>query len=309
MLVLGGKYKFTKLELTRLERKFKQINFVKYRERPSRGVCLEIESLLKANSYEYLVINTHAAVDAKMIKFLTLLQFRFRFRRLKIITIEKFLERFLQKCYIPDDDRDLNFLSDIRPYNGFEYALKRGFDYVFGSVLWAINFGVKFYVAKKINEQSPGSIYYFQKRVGLNTRVFNCRKFRSMHENSYHDPYTKDGDERVFAFGEFMRKTRIDEIPQCINVLRGEMHLIGPRAEWDILVRNYEKQIPYYNERHLVRPGITGWAQVNYPYGENAEDAKQKLMYDLYYIKFWSPWLEIKTVFKTIGVMFGKKGV
>lgn len=119
-----------------------------------------------------------------------------------------------------------------------------------------------------------------------------------MHENSKHNPYTKENDERVFAFGSFMRKTRIDEIPQCINILRGEMHLIGPRAEWDILVRNYEKEIPYYNERHLVRPGITGWAQVNYPYGENAEDTKQKLMYDLYYIKHWSVWLEIKTTLK-----------
>lgn len=106
-----------------------------------------------------------------------------------------------------------------------------------------------------------------------------------------------------------MRKTRIDEIPQCINILRGEMHLIGPRAEWDILVRNYEKEIPYYNERHLVRPGITGWAQVNYPYGENTEDAKQKLMYDLYYIKHWSVWLEIKTTLKTVLIVINKKRI
>ena len=130
-----------------------------------------------------------------------------------------------------------------------------------------------------------------------------------MHEHCVHKPYTQKNDSRVFEFGKFMRKTRMDELPQCINVLRGDMHLIGPRAEWDILVRNYEKAIPYYNERHLVRPGITGWAQVNYPYGENIEDAKQKLMYDLYYIKYWSLWLEIKTILMTIAVMIRKKGL
>lgn len=309
MLVLGEKYKFTKLELERLRRKFPQISFVKYAGPSSREVRLEIKALLKENSYKYLVINTRVAVDAEMIKFLTLLQFRFRLRRIKIITIEKFLEKFLEKCYIPQDDHDLKFLSDIKPYNAFEYLMKRAIDYIGASVLLALNFGIKFYVAKKIAEQSPGSLYYIQKRVGLNTCTFNCRKFRSMHENSKHNPYTKENDERVFTFGSFMRKTRIDEIPQCINILRGEMHLIGPRAEWDILVKNYEKEIPYYNERHLVRPGITGWAQVNYPYGENAEDAKQKLMYDLYYIKHWSLWLEIKTIFKTVLIVINKKGI
>ena len=87
------------------------------------------------------------------------------------------------------------------------------------------------------------------------------------------------------------------------------MHLIGPRTEWDILVHDYEKRIPYYNERHIVRPGITGWAQVNYPYGANTHDAKQKLMYDLYYIKHWSLWLEIKIIAKTIAIIFEKRGI
>ena len=106
-----------------------------------------------------------------------------------------------------------------------------------------------------------------------------------------------------------MRKTRIDELPQLLNVLKSEMHFIGPRAEWNILVESYEKEIPYYNERHIIRPGITGWAQVNYPYGSNIEDTKQKLMYDLYYIKHWSIWLELKVVWKTILVVLGKKGI
>lgn len=152
MLVLGEKYKFTKLELDRLRRKFPQISFVKYASRSSREVRLEIEALLKENSYKYLVINTRVAVDAKMIKFLTLLQFRFRLRRIKIITIEKFLEKFLEKCYIPQDDHDLKFLSDIKPYNAFEYLIKRTIDYIGASVLLVLNFGIKFYVTKKIAE-------------------------------------------------------------------------------------------------------------------------------------------------------------
>lgn len=311
MLVLGEKYKFTKLELERLRRKFPQISFVKYAGRSSREVRLEIEALLKENSYKYLVINTRVAVDAKMIKFLTLLQFRFRLRRIKIITIEKFLEKFLEKCYIPQDDHDLKFLSDIKPYNALEYLMKRTIDYIGASVLLALNFGIKFYVAKKIAEQSPGEIYFKQKRVGLNNLEFYCIKFRSMRLDAEKDgaKFASKDDDRVFAFGNFMRKTRIDEIPQCINILRGEMHLIGPRPERKYWINFFEKEIPYYNERHLVRPGITGWAQVNYPYGENAEDAKQKLMYDLYYIKHWSVWLEIKTILKTITVVLGKRGL
>ena len=106
-----------------------------------------------------------------------------------------------------------------------------------------------------------------------------------------------------------MRKSRVDELPQLLNVVKGDMHLIGPRAEWIDLVKDYEKQLPNYHKRHKVAPGITGWAQVNYPYGRNLEDTRQKLMCDLYYIKHWNLWLEIKVVLKTIAVVLGKKGI
>ncbi|HPE21246.1 MAG TPA: sugar transferase, partial [Candidatus Mcinerneyibacteriales bacterium] len=128
-----------------------------------------------------------------------------------------------------------------------------------------------------------------------------------------HDPknfpkYSTKGDPRVTRFGALIRKLRIDEIPQFINVLRGEMNLIGPRAEWDELVKEYEKEIPFYQQRHIVRPGISGWAQVNYPYGENIEDALYKLQYDLYYIKYRSFILDLKIVIRTIAIMLGGKG-
>ena len=309
LIILGGKYHFDNLELIRINKKFKKIDFIKYKNRDSREARRDIESLLRQDPYKYPVINTKVYVDPKMIKYLTILQFRLQKSKIQIITIEKFLEKFLHKCYIPDDNSDLKFLADIRPYNKFEIFLKKIIDYTGASILFLVHFFAKFFIKHKLSIESPGSLYFIQNRVGLNAKTFKCYKFRTMHQNSYHNPYTSEDDDRVFKFGRFMRKTRIDEIPQYKNILKGDMHLIGPRAEWDILVKNYEKEIPYYNERHLVRPGITGWAQVNYPYGSNIYDTKQKLMYDLYYIKHWSLWLELKTIIKTILVVVGKKGL
>ncbi len=121
--------------------------------------------------------------------------------------------------------------------------------------------------------------------------------------------YTQDHDPRIFPFGLLMRKMRIDELPQLWNVIKGEMHLVGPRAEWDILVHEYQKEIHGYHNRHNVRPGITGLAQVLYPYGRGVKDARKKLKYDLIYINKWSLGLELKIIWKTIKIVLAKKGV
>ncbi len=309
MLILGRKYKFTELELGRLSKRFKNITSIKYRNRDSGEVLEEIQNALDTNDFRLIVLNTKATVGDNIIKYLTKLQFEKRKKRIQIISIEQFVEKYLHKCYIPEDLDDLHYLSDIRPYNPFEYGLKRVVDYVSVFFLWLVHSYFKYVVNGKMKTQSPGNLYFTQTRVGKGADGFTCYKFRTMHENSEHNPYTQDNDTRIFPYGEFMRKTRIDEIPQYKNILKGEMHLIGPRAEWNILVENYEKQLPYYHERHLVAPGITGWAQVNYPYGRDIEDTKQKLMYDLYYIKHWSLWLECKVIWKTILVVIGKKGL
>jgi len=120
--------------------------------------------------------------------------------------------------------------------------------------------------------------------------------------------YTQPSDARITHVGHLLRAARLDEIPQLWNVLRGDMSLIGPRAEWIKLVERYEKEIPCYHFRHLVKPGITGWAQVNYPYGANIEDTLRKLEYDLYYIRFFSFVLDASIVLKTIHIMLGGKG-
>jgi len=168
------------------------------------------------------------------------------------------------------------------------------------------------YSAYRIKKESPnGPIIFSQKRVGLKGEEFVCYKFRSMVPDAEKGKpqFASEDDPRIFKWGAFMRKTRIDELPQLWNVLKGEMHMIGPRPERKYWVEQFKENIPSYDQRHLIAPGITGWAQVNYPYGANEEDARQKLMYDLYYIKNWSLWLEIKTIFKTIQVMVGGKGL
>jgi lipopolysaccharide/colanic/teichoic acid biosynthesis glycosyltransferase len=168
------------------------------------------------------------------------------------------------------------------------------------------------YSAYKIKKESPeGPIIFKQKRVGLNGKEFTCYKFRSMVPDAEkgNPQFASEDDPRIFKWGAFMRKTRIDELPQIWNVLKGDMHMIGPRPERKYWVNKFKQTIPFYDTRHLVRPGITGWAQVNYPYGANEEDAYQKLLYDLYYIKNWNLWLEIKTIFKTVWVMVGRKGL
>jgi exopolysaccharide biosynthesis polyprenyl glycosylphosphotransferase len=156
--------------------------------------------------------------------------------------------------------------------------------------------------------QDRGPVFFRQWRIGKNHVPFEIVKLRTMRSGPpSDDPYTHPGDTRVTRVGRFLRATRIDELPQLWNVLRGDMSLIGPRAEWDRLVADYERQIPCYHFRHLVKPGITGWAQVNYPYGANLDDTLRKLEYDLYYIRHFSFALDAAIVLKTIHVMvFGK---
>jgi len=157
--------------------------------------------------------------------------------------------------------------------------------------------------------EDRGPAFFAQTRIGRNHQPFRLVKLRTMRPvKGNEDLYTRPGDARITRVGGFLRATRIDELPQLWNVLHGEMSLIGPRAEWDRLVQRYETEIPCYHFRHLVRPGITGWAQVNYPYGASVEDTTRKLEYDLYYIRHFSFVLDASIVLKTIHIMLFGKG-
>jgi exopolysaccharide biosynthesis polyprenyl glycosylphosphotransferase len=157
---------------------------------------------------------------------------------------------------------------------------------------------------------NKGKLFYTQKRVGKDGVVFKILKFRTMVKNAEKKGavFTKTNDNRVTKFGKFLRKTRIDEIPQFINILKGEMAVIGPRPERPVFVKEIAQIMPFYETRHIIKPGLTGWAQVNYSYGEKLEDSLVKLQYDLYYIKHRSIYLDLSIAFKTISTVLFYRG-
>jgi sugar transferase (PEP-CTERM system associated) len=160
-----------------------------------------------------------------------------------------------------------------------------------------------------IKLESRGPILYKQERVGKNGRPFRLMKFRSMRTDAEKDGpvWAKTDDERMTRVGRIIRKIRVDEIPQFWNILRGDMNFVGPRPERPHFVAQLAQEIPYYEQRHLIAPGLTGWAQINYPYGASIEDAKQKLQYDLYYLKNQNLALDATIMFETIKtILFGK---
>ena len=193
--------------------------------------------------------------------------------------------------------------------DSFEKKIKKMTDLVTAIVLGVLSLPIMLISAIIIKLESSGPIFYCQKRVGLGGEEFKLIKFRSMRSDAEKDgpQWSSENDSRITRYGAFMRKTRIDELPQLWNVLKGEMSFIGPRPERGVFIKQLEKKLPYYNMRHLVKPGLTGWAQVMYPYGASVEDSLRKLEYDLYYIKHQRITFDMLIFFRTINtVLFGK---
>ncbi len=168
------------------------------------------------------------------------------------------------------------------------------------------------FIALAIRLDSPGPVFYSQERVGRGgKKVFHCYKFRTMRQDAEADvgpTWADDDDPRITRVGRFLRISRLDEIPQLLCVLKGDMAFVGPRPERPEFVKKHTKEIKYYGMRHLVRPGITGWAQVRYKYGNTWEDAKEKLQYDLFYIKNASIGLDVLIMFQTIKIVLLGRG-
>ena len=194
-------------------------------------------------------------------------------------------------------------------HNNFNLKAKRLLDLLFALLIGIFAAPVIVLAAIIVKLESKGPVFFIQERIGEGNKKFNIVKFRSMTTDAEKDgpQWASKNDNRVTKFGKIMRATRIDELPQLWNVLRGEMSFVGPRPEREFFIQQLEKEIPYYNLRHTVTPGLTGWAQVMYPYGASVEDAYRKLQYDLYYIKHHSIPFDVKVLLKTVTiVIFGK---
>ena len=200
--------------------------------------------------------------------------------------------------------------------HGFDHSLprrlnKRAFDFAFASLMLVMALPLMLLVALAIRLESKGPIFYRQGRVGIHGAKFSVIKFRSMRVDAEKDgvaQWAKRDDDRVTRVGRFIRMTRLDELPQLINVLRGEMSLVGPRPERPQFVDSLNQQIRYYDMRHSVLPGLTGWAQLRYPYGASVRDAEEKLRYDLFYVKNHTFFSDLSILLQTVEVVLLGKG-
>lgn len=201
--------------------------------------------------------------------------------------------------------------------NGFRVTsflrfYKRGFDLLFSLFGLCVSLPLWPVVALLVKLDSPGPVLYRQERVGLNEESFTIYKFRTMRQDAEQVSgavWAQENDPRITRMGNFLRKTRLDELPQLLNVLKGDMSFVGPRPERPEFVETLNEKIPYYSKRHFMKPGVTGWAQVCYPYGASENDSLEKLRYDLYYLKNYSLLLDFIIILETVKVvLFGRGG-
>ena len=227
-----------------------------------------------------------------------------------VISIERFFLTFFQ--YVP-----LSSINDSWPFkSGFRVRktavyihAKRAIDLLLSFIVLILASPAIIIAMLAVKVTSRGPVFFKQTRIGEKEIPFTLLKLRTMQVGSdAKGDYTQENDPRITSIGNFLRKTRLDELPQLFNVIKGDMSLIGPRAEWDKLVNTYENEIPHYHFRHISKPGITGWAQVNYPYGANLEDTKNKLKYDLYYVRYYSLTMDFTIIIKTAYTMIFGRG-
>jgi sugar transferase (PEP-CTERM system associated) len=203
----------------------------------------------------------------------------------------------------------LIFSNGFRRNAGIKFV-KRCIDLLASLLGLILSSPVCLLVAIAIRLDSPGPVFYRQERVGQDEHPFQLLKFRSMRADAEKDGpvWAAANDQRITRVGGIIRKLRLDEIPQMINVLRGEMSFTGPRPERPHFVEMLKKEIPFYSYRHTVKPGITGWAQIRYPYGASKKQALEKLKYDIFYIKHMSPFLDLEIIFQTLKIVLLGQG-
>jgi sugar transferase (PEP-CTERM system associated) len=230
----------------------------------------------------------------------------------RVIDFSSFWERETGRVDLDALNPSWLIFSDGFAANRSQRVVKRMFDVMASLLLLMFSLPILVITTILIKLDSRGPVFYRQKRVGLNGETFELMKFRSMTVDAERDGtprWAEVNDPRVTRVGSIIRTTRIDELPQIFNVLKGDMSFIGPRPERPFFVEELAANIPYYSARHGVKPGISGWAQLNYPYGASMEDAREKLQYDLYYIKNYSVFLDLTVMIQTARVILWPQGV
>ncbi|GAB6094596.1 TIGR03013 family PEP-CTERM/XrtA system glycosyltransferase [Desulfatiferula olefinivorans] len=232
-----------------------------------------------------------------------------RVEGLEIVEGNSFYEMLTGKLIVSDTNPTWFIFSEGFRKTWIQTFIKRVEDIVASMILIAVFLPVVLATAVLIKLESTGPVLFSQERLGKRKKPYRIYKFRSMRQDAEKESgpvWAKANDDRVTRVGKFIRKWRVDEIPQLWNVLKGDMSLVGPRPERDHFIKQLSEQIPYYSERFCVKPGLTGWAQVCYGYGDSIEDAVEKLNYDLFYIKNLSIFMDIVIIFRTVKtVIFG----
>ncbi len=264
----------------------------------------ELDSLIDASVEAMVLVEPLSDLPLASVHALV----RTHFRHVPILTLEAVYELYWKKVPVAPLDPLWALRQDFRLARDSSYCFfKRAFDLAAAALGLVLAAPVLLLCAFALRVEGAGPVFYCQNRVRRDRKEFTLYKFRTMRApRAAYD--LADADARVTRVGRCLRRMRLDELPQLFNVLRGDMSLIGPRAEWDRCVEVYEREIPCYHFRHLVKPGITGWAQVNYPYGRSVADTVEKLQYDLYYIKNYSLLLDASIALKTLYVMLSFKG-
>ena len=267
----------------------------------------QFTALLEGSSGVVLA-EDHRCLSGDLMEWLS----RLHYEKIPVYTLETFYGRYWRRVPVRAIDATWPLQLEAQLAQSSVYAhAKRLMDITLAAAALLGLAPVLGLLALLVSLESGSPAFFRQTRVGRDRDPFTLYKLRTM----YHRPaeaagslYTATHDPRITPLGRWLRKLRLDELPQLWNVLQGDMSLIGPRAEWDRLVMGYEASIAFYHFRHLVKPGITGWAQVNYPYGASQEDAVEKLNYDLYYIRHYSLRLDAMIVLKTLHTMLWGKG-
>lgn len=277
--------------------------FIEYmRSNPQLGYSQETE----INRADIIAISEDARKNPDNLKMV----YQMMLKGKSAVNFDKFYESITGKIPVSMIS-EIWFLENLLEINKQSFEkFKRIFDIMFALAILPFFILITPFTIIAIKLNSNGPIFYRQKRIGRNGKIFELVKFRSMVNDAEKNgaQWAQPKDNRITAVGKFLRKTRIDELPQIWNVLKGDLSFIGPRPERPEFTEKLAKQIPHYSMRHLAKPGLSGWAQVNFPYGASVEDAMQKLQYDLYYIKNRSVILEMSILLKTILIILQRAG-